>query len=143
MLSALRITAVRGLLVIFLMALSTIVAVERAQAVINDLQHELAIEHSDPALELAAADDHHDHAAVHDHDHEDRVPDGDRDDGAPGPHHHHHAEGPQVAALSTPALGSVCLTRSEAVFARVDTGSPRSLVFGLERPPKSQGEDRA
>ena len=142
MLSALRVTAARGLLVILLMALSTIVAVERAQAVINDIQHELAIEHSDPALELAAADDHHDQAAAHDHDHEDGVPDGDRDDGAPGPHHH-HAEGPQVAALSTPALGSVSLTRSEAVFARVDTGSPRSLVFGLERPPKSQSENRA
>ena len=141
MLSALRATAVRRLLVIFLMAMSTVVAVERAQAVINGVQHELAIEHSDPALELAAAGDGHDDPAGAHH-HDDGSPEGDDGDGGPAPHHH-HAEGPQVADLSTPALGSVALTRSEAVFAQRDGGSSRSLVFGLERPPKPQSDNRA
>lgn len=140
MLSSLRLSAARRLLVIFLMALSTVVAVQRAQAVTNGVEHELAIEHSHPALELAAAEVHDDDGASRHH--EDGDPSGDRSDGAPGPHHH-HADGPQVATLSAPALAYLALTRSEAVFAHVAGGSPRSLVLGLERPPKSQGDTRA
>lgn len=144
MLPALRVTAIRRMLVIFLMAISTVVAVERAQAVINGIQHELGIAHSDPVLELVAAGDGHDgHDGLRPVQHDDDgAPDSDDGERGPAPHHH-HAEGPQVADLSTPTLVSVALTRSEAVFAQRDGGSSRSLVFGLERPPKTQSDNRA
>lgn len=140
MLSPLRLTAVRRVLVIFLMAISTVVAVQRAQAVINSVQHELAIEHSHPVQELAGGDVHDDHgASLH---HDDQGQGSDRSDGAPGPHHH-HAEAPQVADLSTPAFDRVALSRSDADFPHAETRFPRSLVFGLERPPKASSSIRA
>lgn len=134
MLASLRLTPVRHALVIFLMALCALIAVERAQAAINGVQHGLAIEHGPSALELAS-DDHE-----HDHDH---APPGDDDPAAvaatdqmPGPHHH-HSEGPQIAALMSPTTLDVAVSRSDAVFIWADTGSPQSRIFGLDRPPKA------
>lgn len=133
MFAVLRLRSVRHALVIMLMALSALIAVERAQAVINGVQHALAIEHAGPALALAAED--HDH----DHDHDQAGGEGPAGAGdpdpAPGPHHH-HSEGPQVAALISPVTVEVAVSRSAALFLRADTGSPQNRIFGLERPPK-------
>ena len=137
MLASLRLRSVRHALVIMLVILSALVAVERAQAVINSLQHSLAIDHAAPAVELAVAAHEHDHehdhgvggdpAAVEDPDH--------------GPaQHHHHSEGPQVAALISPATVEVAVSGSAALFVRPDSGSPQSRIFGLERPPKTRLE---
>jgi len=135
MLASLRLRFVRHALVIMLMILSAFVVVERAQSVVNGVQHALAIEHAAPALELAAAD--------HDHEHDQAGEAGFADTGdqdqAPGPHHH-HSEGPQIAALISPVVVEGAATRSEAVFGRADTGSPQSRIFGLERPPKTLSE---
>jgi len=134
MLASLRLRSVRNALVIMLMVLSGVVAVQRAQAVVNGVQHGLAIEHAAPVLELAAADHHHeldlDHGAGNG-----LSESGDKDH-APGPHHH-HSEGPQVAALTSPPTVEIAVSRSEALFIRADTGSPQSRIFGLERPPKA------
>lgn len=144
MLATLRLSPVRLVLVIMLMILSTVVVVERAQAVINGVQHALSIEHAAPVFDVAAID----HA--HDHDHEgDAAVDGDHDpvagdgaaggadrDHAPGPHHQ-HAEGPQVAALTSPVTIQVTHSRSEAPVRLANSGSPRFRVIGFERPPKA------
>ena len=137
MLASLRLKSVRHALVIMLMILSALVVVERAAAVINGVQHGLAVDHVAPVLEMVAAD--------HDHDHEHDPPTddgsstvGDKDH-APGAHHH-HSEGPQVAALVSPLTVNIAVSRSEAMFMRADTGSPQSRIFGLERPPKTLSE---
>lgn len=143
MLASLRLTAVRRALVIMLMILSGFIAVQRAQSVVNGIEHALAIEHAAPALELASAD--HDHDLDHDDDH-DRA-DGDGlagaagQDPSPGPHHH-HSEAPQLAALVAPVTVEVSVSRSAALFMLAETGSPQSRIFGLERPPKALS-DRA
>jgi hypothetical protein len=114
------------------MALSAVVAVQRSQSMINDIQHGLSIDHPAPASEFATASD--DHGLDHD-----RV-DQDREDGRSGDHdpgsHHHHAEGPQVAHVATATLEPVVQMRSAAVFAQANDGAPQSLTFGLKRPPK-------
>lgn len=134
MLASLRLRSVRHALVIMLMILSAFIAVERAQAVINGVQHALAIDHAAPALELASAD--HDHDLDHDQAGEEGLMGPGDQDHAPGPHHH-HSEGPQIAAMISPATVDVAVSRSEALFLRAETGSPQSRIFGLERPPKS------
>lgn len=139
MLASLRLRSVRHALVIMLMILSGLVVVERAQAVINGVQHALAIDHVSPLLELAAAD--HDHDDSHGHGQASATGSadaGDEDQG-PGPHHH-HSEGPQVAALTSPLVVEVARARSEALFIPADAGSPQSRIFGLERPPKTLSE---
>ena len=137
MLASLRLRTVRHALVIMLMILSAFIAMERAQAVIDGVQHALAIDHDAPALQLAAAD--------HDHDHDHRpagevgvTETGDQDQ-APGAHHH-HSEGPQFAAQISPVTIEVAGSGSEAPFRRADIGSPQSRIFGLERPPKTLSE---
>lgn len=147
MLASLRLRFVRHALVIMLMILSAIVAVQRAQTVVNGVEHALAIEHvaptSAPVLALAAADHDHDDAAPHDAAAHDA---GERDaagtggqDHAPGPHHH-HSENSQVAALISPVTVEAAVSRSDAKFALADSGSPQSRIFGLERPPKALGD---
>lgn len=139
MLASLRLRSVRHALVIVLMILSAFVVMERAQAVTNDIQHALAIDHAPPALALAAAG--HDH----DHDHDQAGGDGPMDAGdqdeaqAPGAHHH-HSEGPQIAAQISPVTIEVAVSRSAALFRHADTGSPQGRIFGLERPPKTLSE---
>lgn len=135
MLASLRLQAVRNALVIILVILSALVAVERAQAVVNVVQHSLAIDHPAPAIELAVA------AHAHEHDHEPDHGAGDDPtvedpDHAPA-QHHHHSEGPQIAALTSPVTLDVAASRSADLFMRTDTGSPQSRIFGLERPPKT------
>jgi len=113
-------------LVIILMALSAVVAVQRSQSMINDIQHGLSIDHPAPVSEFASASD--DHGLNHDR----AAPDS--EDGRSGDHdpgsHHHHAEGPQVAHIATATLA--------AVFAQANDGAPPSLTFGLKRPPKAR-----
>lgn len=133
MLASLRLSSVRHALVIMLMILSALVAVERAQAVINSVQHALAIEHGAATIDLAATDNHHQSAT--DGGFTDA---GDRDH-APGPHHH-HSEGPQLAAMDSPLTVDIAISRSDALFVLAETGSPQSRIFGLERPPKTLGE---
>lgn len=144
MLATLRFSPVRLVLVIMLMILSTVVVVERAQAVINSVQHALSIDHAAPAFDVAAAD--HDH----DHNHEaddggdgahapatgDGAAGGGERDHAPGPHHQ-HAEGPQVAALTSPVTVQATHSRSEAPVRLANSGSPRFRVIGFDRPPKA------
>lgn len=135
MLASLRLRSVRHALVIMLMILSGLIAVERAQSVINTVQHALAIDHGPPTFELAVSD--HDH----DRDHDERggsdgaIGAADRDQG-PGPHHH-HSEGPQVAALTSPVTVETLVSLSDAAFAQATSGSPQSRIFGLDRPPKA------
>lgn len=136
MLASLRLKSVRHALIIMLMILSAFVVVERAQAVTNNVQHALAIDHAPPALELAAADHGHDQAGG-DGSTDARDQDQDQDqDQAPGAHHH-HSEGPQVAAQISPVTMEVAVSRSAALFRPADMGSPQSRIFGLERPPKT------
>ena len=131
MLSSTRLVSVRNALVIMLMTLSAVIAVQRSQSMINDIQHGLSIDHPAPVSEFASAPDDHgldpDRADQH------------REDGRPGDHdpgsHHHHAEGPQVAHVATATLEAIIQMRSAAVFAQADDGAPRFLTFGLKRPP--------
>lgn len=140
MLASLRLSTVRHALVIVLLTLSAFIAVERAHAIINGVQHALAIEHAAPGLELALAnhDDGHDHAPTVG----DASTGGDDQDRAPGPQHHHHSEGPQIAAVMSAVTVEAAMSRSEARFRLTDSGSPQSRIFGLDRPPKSLS-DRA
>jgi hypothetical protein len=137
--SSLRFRIVRQALAMLLMAMCALVSVQRAQAATNDVQHGLAIDHAAPTSDLA-----HAHGDDHGHDHDPSAqPDGNPDDGTvPGPHHH-HAEGPQMASLPAPVMEPVLLSRAEAPVAASDRGAPRMLTFGLERPPKAQGNHRA
>jgi len=133
-LSSTRLVSVRNVLVIILMALSAVVAVQRSQSMINDIQHGLSIDHPAPVSEFASASD--DHGLNHDR----AAPDS--EDGRSGDHdpgsHHHHAEGPQVAHIATATLDAVVQMRSAAVFAQANDGAPPSLTFGLKRPPKAR-----
>ncbi len=137
MLAILRLGCVRSALVIMMMILSALVAVERAQSVINSVQHALAIEHTAPLAQASA-----DHADHHDDDHDhDRAAQaealaGDEPDHAPGPHHH-HSDAPQIAALTSPMTLEAVTSRAEAGFRLSDTGAPMSRIFGLDRPPKA------
>lgn len=60
-------------------------------------------------------------------------------DHAPTPHHH-HADGPQIALLApaevdlTPKAGAAKLVPGPS------TGSPLSLTYGPDRPPRSPNE---
>ncbi|MBL8556217.1 MAG: hypothetical protein JNL41_18210 [Phenylobacterium sp.] len=132
MLASLRLSSVRNALVIVLVALSAFMAVQRAQAVIDVVQHALAIDHAAPAMELAVVD--------HDHDVDppgaDDPQGGAERDHAPGTHHH-HSEGPQFAAMTASVTVEIAVSRSQAAFRRADAGSPQSRIFGLERPPKA------
>lgn len=134
MLALTRLRTVRHALVIMLMILSAFIAVERAQSVVNGVQHALAIAHDAPNLAFAAIDDDHDHdhgqasATV-------ATEAGDQDQ-TPGAHHH-HLEGPQVAALTSPLVIKAAASAAADLFMRQDTGSPQSRVIGLERPPKA------
>lgn len=134
MLSSTRLVSVRNALVIILMALSAVVAVQRSQSMINEIQHGLSIDHPAPASEFASAAD--DHGLNHDR------ADQNSDEGRSGDHdpgsHHHHAEGPQVAHVATATLEPVVQMRSAAVFAQANDGAPRFLTFGLKRPPKAR-----
>nr|WP_295105930.1 hypothetical protein [uncultured Caulobacter sp.] len=136
MLSSLRLVSVRNALVILLMALSAVVAVQRSQSTINDIQHASSIDHPAPVSELkftSALDDHGLSADRADQDsEEDRS--GDHDPAS----HHHHAEGPQVAHVATATLEPVVQMRSAAMFAEANDGAPRFLTFGLKRPPKAR-----
>jgi hypothetical protein len=137
MLSTLRIHAVRRVLAIILIAMCSFVAVERAQAAINEIQHDLSIAHEDRPAELAMAmmmD-----GGLYDHDHDAGAGPDDGlagDEGAPESHHH-HAEGPQAAHMASPGVTRLVLGGSAADFPPADSGSPRSATFGLERPPKA------
>jgi hypothetical protein len=128
----------RHALVIALVILSALVVVERGQAMVSAAHHALMIDRAAPVLELAAAN--HDHHYDHHPDHHDwpldALADSGDNDPAPGPHHH-HSEGPQVAALTSPAMIVVAVSDSAALFISADTGSPQSRIFGLERPPKA------
>lgn len=134
MLSSMRLVFVRNALVVILMTLSAVVAVQRSQSMINDIQHGLSIDHPAPASEFASATD--DHGLNHDR------ADQDNEDSRAGDHdpgsHHHHAEGPQVAHVATATLEPVVQMRSAAVFAQANDGAPRFLTFGLKRPPKAR-----
>lgn len=134
MLASLRLRTVRHALVIMLVILSGYIAMERAQAVIDGVQHALAIDHDAPALQLAAADHDHDHDTGQNGD-VGVTETGDQDQ-APGAHHH-HSEGPQFAAQISPVTIEIAGSGSEALFLLADTGSPQSRIFGLERPPKA------
>lgn len=135
MLAPLRLRSVRHALVIMLMILSGFIAVERAQSVINAVQHAMAIDHAAPALELAAADHGHDLSHGHDPTGGDIVPGAGDQDPAPSSHHH-HSEGPQIAALISPVMAEIAVSPTAVRFTRTDTGSPQARIFGLERPPK-------
>lgn len=134
MLAALRLTSVRHALVIVLMILSALAAVERVHAVLNELEHGLGVAHASPMAQLAA--DAADHDFYHAPAAADPSPDLGEAEHAPGPHHH-HSEGPQVAPVLASFTVDVIGAPSDAVFARSDTRSPQSLIFGLERPPKA------
>lgn len=136
MLASLRLRSVRHALVIMLMILSGAIAVERAQAVVNRVQHALAIDHAAPTLHMVSED--HDHDQHHDQAGDDGPAGAGDPDPAPGPHHH-HSDGPQIAALTSPAILNVALSRFETPFPAADPGSPQSCIFGLERPPKALG----
>lgn len=142
MLSFIRTFAVSRALAFVLIAMCSFVAVERAQASINDIQHELSIVHDDRPAELASAmlDGRGDDPG-HDHDRA-RASEAGSDDGVVGDKgapasHHHHAEGPQAAYAVAPSFERLTLSRSDADFSFADIGSPRSAAFGLERPPKA------
>ncbi len=142
---SLRHRIVRQALAMLLLALCAVVSVQRAQVVVNDVQHGLAIDHTAPALELASAVDDHHGSGPHD-DHHDQAPAAAADagdDGKPAGPHHHHAEGPQVAALPTQVPERVLQGRAESLAMASDQGAPRVLIFGLERPPKALGAHRA
>lgn len=128
-----RLVSVRNALVIILMVLSAVVAVQRSQSMINDIQHGLSIDHPAPVSEFASAADDHDS----NHDRADQDEDGRSGDHDPGSHHH-HAEGPQVAHVLTATLEPFVQLRSADVFAQANDGAPRSLTFGLKRPPKAR-----
>jgi len=141
--SSLRFRIVRQALVMLLLTLCALVSVQRAQAAVNDVQHGLSLDHAAPTF-VATSDTGYDH----DHDHEDgqdsaAATDVDPDAGATPGSHHHHAEGPQMASLPTLVMEPVMLSRAEPPVAASDRRAPRMLVFGLERPPKAQGNDRA
>ena len=108
-----RLLFVRNALVIMLMTLSAVIAVQRSQSMINDIQHGLSIDHPAPVSEFASAPD--DHGLDHDR------ADQHREDGRPGDHdpgsHHHHAEGPTVAHVATATLQALIHYRAAAVFA--------------------------
>lgn len=145
--SSLRFRIVRQALVMLLLTMCSLMSVQRAQAAVNDVQHGLSLDHAGPAF-VAASDtghDHdHDHDQVHGHDQEPAAAtDVDPDTGATPGSHHHHAEGPQMASLPAPVMEPVLLSRAEPPVAASDRGAPRMLIFGLERPPKAQGNDRA
>ncbi len=141
--SSLRFRIVRQALVMLMLAICSLVSVQRAQAAVNEVQHGLSIDHAAPTF-AAAPDAGHDH----DHDHDDgqdsaAATDVDPDTGATPGSHHHHAEGPQVASLPAPMMEPIVLSRAEPPVAASDQGAPRMLTFGLERPPKARGNHRA
>lgn len=135
MLASLRLRSVRNALVIMLMILSALVAGQRVQAVIDGIQHGLAIDHAATALELASGDFEHGYEHAHERadDHGGGAAD---DDGGPAPHHH-HSEGPQIAALTSAPVVEIAVSRADAGFTLADTGAPLSRIFDLERPPKA------
>lgn len=132
--SSLRFRIVRQALVMLLLAICSLVSVQRAQATVNDVQHSLSIDHAATAFAAAFEADH-----GHDHDEgSSALVDADTDTGKfPGPHHH-HPEGPQVANLPTPLTEPVVHSRTEQLFAAVDQGVQWMVIRGLDRPPKAR-----